>query len=112
MNPHVPTNRADETAIVIAFRRPMAPGDVKRACDCLRASVLATGATLVICDVSGLIPNDAATVDLIARLALTARRARCRTLIAGASGELLGLLDLCGLAGVLPTTDGQASSRG
>jgi ABC-type transporter Mla MlaB component len=115
MSQHMPPNppewRADETAIAVTFGGPVAPGDVTRACDCLRSRVRAAAATVVICDVSGLAPIDAGTVNLIARLALAARRGRCRVLLAGASSDLLALVELCGLAGVVPTSDDQASSR-
>jgi hypothetical protein len=43
-------------------------------------------------------PPDVATVDLLARVALAARRRGCVVSVTGADADLAGLLDLCGLA--------------
>jgi len=54
----------------------------------------------VICDVRGA-GADAATVDALARLQLTAKRLGCRMRLRNASAELLQLVAFMGLADVL-----------
>jgi hypothetical protein len=53
------------------------------------------------CDVAGEAP-DMATVDALARMALSARRLGCSIVLRHASGELRTLLELTGLEGTLP----------
>jgi ABC-type transporter Mla MlaB component len=52
------------------------------------------------CDVSG-VDADAVTVDALARLQWVAGRNGCVVVLRNASSELLGLVDLMGLADVL-----------
>ena len=59
------------------------------------------GARILLCDVGQLPRPDLGTVDALARLQLVARRRGCRVRLANASPELVGLIDLAGLAGVL-----------
>jgi hypothetical protein len=54
----------------------------------------------LVCDVRAL-PADAGSVELLARLALAARRLGRRVRLRGASGELAELLAFAGLAEVL-----------
>jgi len=49
---------------------------------------------------------DAATIDALARLALTARRRGCRVRLVHASADLRDLVVLVGLAGVMPCETG------
>jgi len=65
--------------------------------------VPATPPRIVECDVAGL-PPDAATVEVLARLQLAARRNGCHVCLRNASEELLALLDLAGLRDVLPSS--------
>jgi ABC-type transporter Mla MlaB component len=53
---------------------------------------------------------DIATVDALARLALVARRSACEVRLRGASPELLGLVELSGLASVLRAEEPYAES--
>ena len=53
-------------------------------------------------DASPLVEADLRTVDALVRLALHARRAGVRVCLAGASSDLRGLIELTGLADVLP----------
>jgi hypothetical protein len=55
----------------------------------------------VLCDVRSL-PADAASVDLLARLQLVARRHHAELRLSGASLALRELIALCGLESVLP----------
>jgi ABC-type transporter Mla MlaB component len=54
-------------------------------------------------DVSG-VTADVAIVDLLARMALCARRRGCALLLRGAAPELVELIDFAGLAEVLRTS--------
>lgn len=60
----------------------------------------AAASRIVECDVAGL-PPDAATVDVLARLQLAARRNGRHLCLRNASEELLALLDLAGLRDVV-----------
>ena len=65
----------------------------------------------IVCDVGALAP-DALTVDVLARLQLTARRRGCEIRLRHASGELCELLDFVGLRDVLRVeAGGQAEER-
>jgi hypothetical protein len=55
---------------------------------------------VVALDVGATGPPDVATVDLLARAALAARRHGCVVSVTGAEAELADLLHLCGLAAV------------
>jgi ABC-type transporter Mla MlaB component len=78
------------------------PGLTDRVCGLLRE----TRPTVVFCDVHG-VQADAVTVDALARLQLAAHRTCCRIWLQNASPELRRLVDLMGLADVLPeTTEG------
>jgi hypothetical protein len=63
------------------------------------------------CDVGGLVA-DLATVDLVARLALTARRDGCHLLLRRVSPELAALLHLAGLDAVLMALPDASLERG
>jgi MFS family permease len=84
----------------LAIRRPLArsdlPGLYRRACAALercRDGVL-------ICDVSA-VPVDGVAVEALARLALGARRHRCRVQLRGSTAELDALIELVGLGETL-----------
>jgi hypothetical protein len=57
---------------------------------------------VVVCDVTAMVEPDAATIDALARLQLTARRYGCCIRLRHACGRLQGLLALTGLAEVVP----------
>ncbi|MEA2154310.1 MAG: hypothetical protein QOE11_450 [Solirubrobacteraceae bacterium] len=90
----------DPDAAVLLIERPIAGGDVAPLCERLRA-LAGDGRRIVICDVAALAP-DAASIDALARLQLTARRLGCAIALRHASRELSRLLSFCGLAGVVP----------
>lgn len=76
--------------------------DVPVLCERLRLLVDESNVDIVDCDVRALGANVVA-VEALARLQLTARRAGCHIRLRRPSHELEGLLDLCGLADVLPS---------
>ncbi|HEY5429130.1 MAG TPA: STAS domain-containing protein [Solirubrobacteraceae bacterium] len=87
-------------AVVLAIRGPLArsdlPGLYRRACAALERG--ANG--VLVCDVSA-VPGDAVAVEALARLALGARRHRCRVTLRGSTAELDALIELMGLRGPL-----------
>ncbi len=86
---------------VLVVRGPLTRGDAAVLCARLRGLIGSECGGEVVCDVRAL-QADAAAVDSLARLALTARRCGARISLCGASDELLALLAFCGLRGVLP----------
>lgn len=81
---------------------PVAQRDVAMLCERVRTLLKTCEADLVICDVGVLAEPDAVTVDLLARLQLTARRLRRRVRFLDACAELQDLLSLSGLSEVVP----------
>ena len=81
---------------------------------CGRLGVMAAtvAADRIVCDVGAVVQPDAITVDALARLQLTALRSGREIRLKHASPELEELLDLMGLAAVIPAAPGQASRRG
>jgi hypothetical protein len=78
----------------------LAPTDLPALCTCLAERLEGRPGTVVACDASAL-PTDAVAVDALARLQLTAQRARCCVVLERASPELFGLIALFGLSEVL-----------
>ncbi|WP_228386862.1 STAS domain-containing protein [Streptomyces katsurahamanus] len=70
--------------------------DVPPLCERLRA-LYGAGADDVVCDLAALTRADLATVEAVARLRLTARRAGRGVRMRNAGPELLALLTLAGL---------------
>jgi ABC-type transporter Mla MlaB component len=77
--------------------RAQLPGLHRRTCALLDGE---EGCERLLCRVAG-VAADAVAVDALARLALAARRSGCDVRLCGASPELLGLVELLGLAEVL-----------
>jgi anti-anti-sigma regulatory factor len=85
--------------------------DVPGLCAALAALLAARPGESVVCDVSAVAVPNAAMVEALARLALTARRAGRRLAVAGAAPDLLRLVALYGLADVLPQAGGEPEQR-
>jgi anti-anti-sigma regulatory factor len=83
--------------IVVTLTGRPAPGDAPRLCAELSTRLTATGATEAICDVGGLASPDLTTVDILARLRLTAQRHGCHLRVREAAPELTALLRITGL---------------
>jgi anti-anti-sigma regulatory factor len=81
---------------------PISPAETRRLCDRIHATLERSGATVVVCDVGAVVAADAAVVDVIARLQLTARRLGCEVRVRHAHPRLRELLRLMGLSGVVP----------
>lgn len=87
---------------------PLTATVVARWCEALGAGLRSGGVRQIVCHLDGA-PDDLSTVDALARLALTARRAGVPLDLRRPDDELLSLLRLVGLAGLL---DGRAPDRG
>ena len=92
------TQGPPEVAFVI--RGPITRADLPGLCDRVCA-LLGSAGSVVACDVSGVVA-DAVTVDALARLQLAARRRGCIVHLRNTSPTLAGLVELMGLANVLP----------
>jgi ABC-type transporter Mla MlaB component len=79
---------------------PLASGDATRLCEHLREVLASSLAAVVVCDVGDL-EADIVTVDVLARLQLTARRLGRRIELRSATPELARLLAFVGLSDVL-----------
>lgn len=99
MLPLPPFSDSDIAVLTLATH---ARTDVPRACDGLRELVGARDADVVVCDVTA-IGADLVTIEVLARLRLTALRLGCRLELRNASPRLQELLRLCGLRDVLPS---------
>jgi hypothetical protein len=88
--------------IDIALVDPIDRARIPALCDRLRGVLECSGAELVLCEVGALVDPDAATIDALARMHLTARRLGCRIHFHRACGELQDLLAFVGLGEVLP----------
>jgi ABC-type transporter Mla MlaB component len=86
------------SSIVLVISGPVAGDEVLSLCERVRGLLERSGADLVICDVGALDDPDADTVDLVARLQLTARRLGRSVRLMDACGELQDMLELTGLS--------------
>ena len=87
-------------AIVLSIDGAVRPADVVPLCNLIGARLLRSEARLVVVDVASL-RADVSGVDVLARLALTARRLGMSVTLRNAGTELRALLCLVGVAGSL-----------
>ncbi|MFI9798835.1 STAS domain-containing protein [Streptomyces sp. NPDC052302] len=85
------------TPAVLVLAGPVTRGEVTGLCAVVRARLEGGRSRVVVCDVGGLGPPGLGTVDLLARLQLTARRAGGRIRLRDPDPALHALLDLVGL---------------
>ncbi|MEV7992871.1 STAS domain-containing protein [Streptomyces sp. NPDC086077] len=85
------------TPAEIVLAGPVTRDEVTGLCDDVRALLEDTGAPVVVCDVGAIGPPGLGTVDLLARLALTAKRAGSGIRLRDPDPALHALLDLVGL---------------
>ncbi|MCX4764570.1 STAS domain-containing protein [Streptomyces sp. NBC_01275] len=86
-----------ETLPVLVLTGPVTRDQVTGAADDVRRLLRDGSAGVVVCDVGGIGPPGLATVDLLARLQLAARRAGGRIRLRAPDPALRALLDLVGL---------------
>lgn len=87
---------------VLTFRGSIERAEIPRLCRHLRELIENTGCRFVVCDVGAIAEPDAVTLDALARLQLTARRADNELRLRHPPGELQELLELAGLAEIVP----------
>ncbi|WP_277437442.1 STAS domain-containing protein [Streptomyces sp. SPB162] len=102
--PERPGGRPEQEpdAVVWVLAGPLTRARVPELCARLRNRLHGVEPGWVTCDVAALTDPDAATVEALARLQLTARRLGSRIRLRDAGGRLRGLLALTGLRDVLP----------
>ena len=91
----------EPTIFVFAIDGRIDRADIPAMCDRFREDLQRAGPDRVVCDVTALIAPDAAVVDALARLRLTARRLGLQMFLSDAPMELDVLLSLMGLRDVL-----------
>ena len=91
-----------EVTIELVIAGPMTGAAIAGLCARVRMMLEGSGADLVVCDVSSLGDPDAATIDALARMQLTARRLGRRVQLRHACADLQDLVALTGLGDVLP----------
>lgn len=89
-----------ETTTVLTLRGPLTPRMIPGLCDQLRADLASTDASVVICDV-GDVGMGPGTLEVLARLQLTAQAAGSTLRLRNAYRRLQDLLTITGLTEVL-----------
>ena len=112
----VAVRTARRRAARFAIRGRAGRDDVPRICERLRAALAERDSDEVVCDLRQLLGADAGTIEVLARVALVARRLGRRVVLAGASPEVRELLALAGLTGVVGcaaevSREGEAAAR-
>jgi hypothetical protein len=98
----LPPSRPEPAGRVVRLAGPIGRGDVSVVARRATNDLIRCGPGTVGCDVGAVDGPALPTVDVLARLALAARRGRSRMRLEHASPAILELLELCGLAEVLP----------
>jgi ABC-type transporter Mla MlaB component len=94
--------RGEPDTVVLVFSGRIGRADIPRLCERARGLLQAGDADRVVCDVSAVVDPDAAALDALARLQLTARRLGHVVRVRHACIELQELLTLTGLDVVVP----------
>lgn len=99
------------SAIFLAMGATVTRAEIPELCANLTELLCDRAGGVVVCEVSGVTCPDLVTVEALARLRMTARRHGWRLAVGGAGPALRGLLDLLGLADVLPVADRRSSGE-
>jgi anti-anti-sigma regulatory factor len=91
--------------IMLVLPTPAAPSDVAALFERVQELLEARTGTIV-CDCGTVSHPDAAILEVLARLQLTARKAGCHLVLTRMSSELESLISLVGLVDVLPVISG------
>jgi anti-anti-sigma regulatory factor len=94
--------QAEPNTLVLVLARSITPADIEALCDRVRALLEANVSDRVVFDLSALLESDAATLDMLARVQLTARRLGRQVLLRNVCADLENLLTVMGLRDVLP----------
>ena len=100
-----PSSPLGTASIVLILSGPIAPPAIPAFCGRAGEAIRLADGEQVVCDVAALVDPDAATVDALARLQLTARRLGRRLQLRWACQDLQALLAMMGLSEVLPCGD-------
>lgn len=100
------------STIDVVISGPITGAPIAGLCERVRQALERSGAGLVVCDIGALVDPDAATVDAVARLQLTARRLGGQVRLLDACAELQELLALAGLDDVVPCAPSGLEPRG
>lgn len=98
---HIRRPHAAPGSVVVALTGPVDADRLAAACTSLGLLLDTSDACLVVCDVGALAGAHTATVDAVARIALTARRHGRPVHVRHANPSLRHLLELMGLADVV-----------
>lgn len=93
--------RGDGGTVVLVVGGPVAPGDAPWLCERVRVLLQHSADAGLVCEVDGVTAVEAGTVDVLARIALVARRLGRPFRLRGAPPELADLLGLVGLRDLL-----------
>jgi anti-anti-sigma regulatory factor len=93
--------RADGGTVVLVVGGPLAPGDAPWLCERVRVLLEHSDDAGLVCEVDRVIAVEAGTVDVLARIALVARRLGRPFRLCGVPPELADLLRLVGLRDLL-----------
>jgi ABC-type transporter Mla MlaB component len=97
---------SERSTVHLVVDGPQDRADAASLCARLLAALAGRRVELVVCDVAALTEPDVGTVDVLARMELTARRRGCEMRLEGASVALRELLALVGLREVVPCEAG------
>ncbi len=97
-----PRSRRQLTTIELGLAGPIERADIPAVCERARMLMESSRSRSFICDVGAVAAPDAVTIDVLARLQLTALRAGRRIGLRHVSSELRELLVYCGFSGVVP----------
>ncbi len=100
----------DEPVALLTLSGVVARADMPALCARVHQLIDASRAALVVCDVAELTDPDCGTVDVLARMQLTARRLGAELRLRGATDELHEVLALAGLCDVVGLCAGYESS--
>ena len=103
-----PRSRRQLTTIELGLTGPIERAEIPGLCERARTLMESSRSRSFICDVGAVAAPDAVTIDVLARLQLTALRAGRRIGLRHVSSELQELLDYCGLSGVVAFSAGSA----
>ncbi|HEY7280365.1 MAG TPA: STAS domain-containing protein [Actinomycetota bacterium] len=88
--------------MLMSIAGPIAPDGIVPLCDRVRSVLRTRPHARVICDVGAIDDPDAVTVEALARMQLTALQLGGEIVLRDPCADLARLLDLCGLADVVP----------
>ena len=98
------TPPSETNTVVFVLEGRIERADVDGLCERVRLLLANSNARLVVCDVGTLTKPDAATIEALARLQLTARRLGSQVRLRHACDALQDLLALVGLSEVVPVS--------